>query len=86
MSVAIKHRPAMLKHTQIHVYFLPNTPFQCFFTLIAMLCLLYTFCWNILSGDIEINPGLLPSEQFDHYPDTSRLSSLRSTFSPFFVC
>lgn len=51
------------------------------FMFIAMLCLLYIFCLNILCGDIEINPGPLPTEQLDHCSDSSSLSSLSSTFS-----
>lgn len=68
----------------MHVYFLPNTPSRS--VLHLLLCCVYYIphILNILSGDIEINPGPLPTEQPDHYSESSSLSSLNSTFSATF--
>lgn len=62
MSVLMKSSPLNVKtHSNTCIF---SIQYSVSFIFIAMLCLLYILCLNILSWDIKINPGPLNGELY----------------------
>lgn len=80
-SVLMKSSPRNVKTNSNTCIFSSQHSVSVSFIFNALLCLLYIFCLNILSGDIETNPGPSPTEHLDHYSDSSSFTSHSSTFS-----